>query len=172
MSQPHLSTGHYYLRAPEPADVPDISLACAEPGFTRWTRLPAVYVPEHAAAFVRRDRSTRPDWMVLDAVSGRVSGWVGLFLDGSDPGSAEIGYWTAPWSAGRGTASEAVAAVTGYAFGGLGLTRLALRHAVPNAASCAVARRCGFAVEGVQRGGWFKDGERADLELHGRLAAD
>lgn len=172
MSAPDLSTGHYYLRAPEPLDVPDIALACAEPGFTRWTRLPAVYLPEHAERFVRRDRSTRPDWMVLDAVTGRVSGWVGLFLSESDPQSAEVGYWTAPWSAGRGTASEAVAAVTRYAFGGLSLHRLTLCHAAPNAASCAVARRCGFPVEGLQRGGWFKDGERADLELHARLATD
>lgn len=172
MSQPDLSTGHYYLRPPQPGDAQDIALACAAPGFTRWTRLPAVYLPEHAEAFVRRDRTSRPSWMVLDAVSGRVSGWVGLFLDEGDPGTAEIGYWTAAWSTGRGTASEAVAGVTGYAFGGLGLHRLMLRHAAPNAGSCAVAQRCGFATEGLQRGGWFKDGERADLELHGRLATD
>lgn len=147
-------------------------LACSEPGFTRWTGLPTVYLPEHAEAFVRRDHSQRPSWMALDAVTGRVSGWVGLFLDTNDRQRAEIGYWTAPWSAARGTATESVTAVTRFAFNALSMHRLDLRHAVPNTASCTVARRCGYRSEGVLRGAWFKAGERSDLDVHSRLATD
>ena len=172
MTQPDLSTGRFYLRPPAPEDVPDITAACQSPGFTRWTRLPAEYTAEHAAAFVRRQNPLKPSWMALDAVSGRVSGWVGLFLSEGDPATAEIGYWVAPWAQGRGAATETAGAVVRYAFAGLGLHRLALQHAAPHQVSCSVARRLGFPVEGVLRDAWFTGGERQDVELHSRLATD
>ena len=172
MTPPDLSTGHYYLRAPEPQDVPDITSACQSPGFTRWTRLPLDYQREHAEAFVRRADPLRPSWLALDAVTGRVSGWVGLFIEAHDPGMAEIGYWVAPWAQGKGVATESGAAVTRFAFDALGVRRLELRHAAPHQASCAVAQRLGFPLEGVLRDAWFVHGERADVEIHARLATD
>ncbi|MDX6223680.1 MAG: hypothetical protein QOJ92_2996 [Frankiales bacterium] len=169
---PDLTTGRYYLRAPAPEDVADITEACQSPGFTRWTRLTPDYTLENAQKFIKRDDPLRPSWMALDAVTGRVSGWVGLFLDAHDDAQAEIGYWVAPWAQGRGAATESSAAVVRFAFAELGIYRLQLVHAAPHAASCAVARRLGFPLEGVLRGAWFKLGERQDVELHARLATD
>jgi RimJ/RimL family protein N-acetyltransferase len=172
VTQPDLSTGRFYLRPPAPEDVPDITAACQSPGFTRWTRLPADYQQEHAVAFVRRANPLKPSWMALDAVTGRVSGWVGLFFGEAGASSAEIGYWVAPWAQGRGAATESAGAVVRYAFAGLGLHRLSLQHAAPHRVSCAVAERLGFVVEGLLREAWLKDGERHDVELHSRLATD
>ena len=86
---------------------------------------------------------------------------------------AEIGYRTAPWARGRGYATEAVTLATAWAFGEFSLIRIELAHAVTNTASCAVASRAGYALEGVLRQSFvYGDGERYDEHLHARLASD
>ncbi|GII81601.1 acetyltransferase [Sphaerisporangium rufum] len=69
-----------------------------------------------------------------------------VVLKNVDPGggSAEVGYWTAAEARGRGVAPRALDALCRWAFGGLGLRRLDLRHQVDNPASCRVAGKCGF----------------------------
>ncbi|MER6591310.1 GNAT family N-acetyltransferase [Micromonospora purpureochromogenes] len=60
---------------------------------------------------------------------------------------AEVGYWTAAAARGRGVASRAVDAVSGWAFtrfAATGLTRLELLHEVDNPASCRVAEKSGY----------------------------
>jgi RimJ/RimL family protein N-acetyltransferase len=52
------------------------------------------------------------------------------------------------------------------------LFRLELGHRVNNPASCRVASRAGFAVEGLERQKLLYDGVRYDVELHARLATD
>jgi L-amino acid N-acyltransferase YncA len=81
-------------------------------------------------------------------------------------------YWTDAAQHGRGYASAAARAVAAWAFADLGLFRLELGHRLDNPASCAVALRAGFAVEGRQRGALNYDGVRHDVETHARLATD
>lgn len=60
---------------------------------------------------------------------------------------AEVGYWTAAHTRGRGVAPRAVEAVTSWAFAtfaGGGLERLELLHQVDNPASCRVAQKCRY----------------------------
>jgi RimJ/RimL family protein N-acetyltransferase len=52
------------------------------------------------------------------------------------------------------------------------LFRLELGHRVNNPASCRVASRAGFLVEGLERQKLAYDGVRFDVELHARLATD
>ena len=172
MTQPDLTTGRFYLRPPRPEDAEDIAAACSAPGFTRWTRLPQDYRLEHAERFIARENPLKPSWMVLDAVTGRVQGWVGLFFEEGVANRAEVGYWTAPWAAGQGVATEALAALTRYGFGALGLGRIDLVHAVDNPASCTVARRVGYGVVEVKREAFERDGKLYDAELHARLSTD
>jgi RimJ/RimL family protein N-acetyltransferase len=47
-----------------------------------------------------------------------------------------------------------------------------LGHRTHNPASCVVATRAGFAVEGLQRAKLRYGEERFDVELHARLATD
>ena len=70
---------------------------------------------------------------------------------------------------GRGIATEAVQAVTEYAFGPLDLVRVQAGIFAWNAASMRVLEKCGYEREGVQRKAAFKDGELVDCVLYARL---
>jgi RimJ/RimL family protein N-acetyltransferase len=69
-------------------------------------------------------------------------------------------------------AHERSLAVISWALDDRGLFRLELGHRTNNPASCAVARRAGFVVEGLQRGKLRYGDARFDVELHARLVTD
>ena len=101
---------------------------------------------------------------------GTISLWQ---IDLQESRSAWVGYRTAPWARGCGVATAALLAVTGWAFGGLGVERISLPHTVGNDASCRVAAKAGYVLEGVMRGAWREpDGTRLDDHLHARLTID
>lgn len=78
----------------------------------------------------------------------------------------------APWARGRGYATEAARALADWGLA-RGATRVHLFADVDNAGSQAVARRTGFAREGVVRSCLaYRDGRRGDAVLFGRLAGD
>jgi ribosomal-protein-alanine N-acetyltransferase len=87
-------------------------------------------------------------------------------------GSAGVAYWVVPAARGRGLCANAVAAVSEWAFRDAGFHRLSIEHSTANPASCRVALKAGFIVEGVRRGaaqhmdGWH------DMCLHSRLVTD
>lgn len=90
----------------------------------------------------------------------------------TDQLDAWVAYRTAPWARGRGVATATLVAMTAYVFDVVGLERLRLPHSVANPASCRVAEKAGYALEGTERGG-FRDaaGVRWDSHIHGRLKA-
>jgi RimJ/RimL family protein N-acetyltransferase len=94
------------------------------------------------------------------------------------PDQAVVGYWVSPAARGRRVAARALDAAARWAFtptaqGGLGLHRLSLDHALVNEASCRVATRAGFLLEGTMRDYFVElDGRRHDSHLHARLATD
>jgi RimJ/RimL family protein N-acetyltransferase len=115
---------------------------------------------------------THASWLVKDT-AGTLLGTVSLFHFDARSASGQAGYWVAAPARGRGVASSALAAAARYAFGGLGLNRLELYHAVENVASCRTALRAGFAQEGTHRQSYrYGDGELHDEHCHARLASD
>jgi RimJ/RimL family protein N-acetyltransferase len=84
----------------------------------------------------------------------------------------EIGYMVLPAARGRGIAPRAVELLTRWGLGDLGLVRLELRIDIQNPASETVARRAGYAQEGVLRNVHFKEGLRGDLGVWSRLSQD
>jgi RimJ/RimL family protein N-acetyltransferase len=84
--------------------------------------------------------------------------------------TAEIGYWTAVAARGRGIASAAVRAVTGWvfdAFAGASLRQIMLVHDLDNPASCRVAEKAGYPFRELSPANpphWFTDGH-----IHMRL---
>ena len=78
--------------------------------------------------------------------------------------TAEISYWTAVRSRGRGVAPAAVRAVTAWAFGTFnagGLQQIMLVHDVDNPASCRVASKAGYPYSEFSPAKppfWFADG--------------
>jgi RimJ/RimL family protein N-acetyltransferase len=116
---------------------------------------------------------TLASFVVCDATSGDVLGSVGVHQIDRANASAEVGYWLLPKARGRGLATAAVSAVARWAFGSLGLGRLELLHATENFASCGVATRAGFGLEGTLRSSFrYGDGRLHDEHLHARLSTD
>jgi RimJ/RimL family protein N-acetyltransferase len=122
----------------------------------------------------------RNDWTSGDHASWLVStgggslvGSVSLHHIDLAQENAEVGYWIAPEFRGRHLAARSVDIAARFAFATLGFRRLYLYHSVENPASCRVADRAGFAMEGTLRQSYkYSDGRFHDEHLHGRLATD
>ncbi|MFR9779259.1 GNAT family N-acetyltransferase [Micromonospora sp. MS34] len=138
-------------------------------------------VPPSRAAIVRRCRLAESQWLtgalarmlILDAASGTPAGSCGLSV--SDPGAAEgtVGYALLPEWRGRGHATRAVRLLAGWAFGPVGLARLAAGTTPENVASHRVLGKVGFRREGLLRGRLpGLDGTRVDDLVFGLLPAD
>jgi RimJ/RimL family protein N-acetyltransferase len=89
-----------------------------------------------------------------------------------EQGYASVGYWLAPEARGRGVATHAVRLLARWAFTDLGLARLELTCSTDNEASQRVARRCGFAREGVLRSHVPGQGGRRDTIVYGLLPGE
>ena len=182
MTPLELTVGNLLLRPWRPADAPAVLAAFGDPAILLWNPPPGDVDLPAAADWVRK----RGDWSTGDHVSFAVTDAAGapaavgsllasvslhrINLFGQD---ASIGYWTVPAARGRGIAGRAVAAVARWAFVALDLHRIELCHAVDNPASCRVADKAGFRLEGTLREAYrYGDGRRHDEHLHARLATD
>jgi len=76
----------------------------------------------------------------------------------------EIGYWLRNSQTGRGYMTEAVAALTGFAFASLDASRVEIQCDARNEKSAAIARRLGYTFEACHRA------ERFDA--HGKTLVD
>ena len=97
------------------------------------------------------DFMSRTDLMLLLFVKGTntMVGASGLHrIDWRVP-KFEIGYWLRTSYAGKGYMTEAVAAIDIFAFDTLGAHRVEIRCDERNTRSAAVARRCGYELEGI-----------------------
>jgi RimJ/RimL family protein N-acetyltransferase len=162
------------LRAFADSDVPRLVELFADPDVARWNPGPTTL--EEVRAWVQRRNDwaegDHASWAVSDA-DGTLLGSVSLYKIDPEQRKAEIGYQTAPWARRRGVAVGAVNAVVRAAFDTLDLHRVTLYHAVDNEASCRVALRAGFQLEGLLRQGYrYGDGAYHDEHVHGLLASD
>jgi ribosomal-protein-alanine N-acetyltransferase len=112
---------------------------------------------------------TGAHWAVVDAESDVLLGRAALKHLKFADGTADVAYWTVPAARGRGVCSRAVDAMATWAFHVAGFHRLDLEHAMGNTASCHVASKTGFAVEGVRRSAWLLADGRHDVHAHARL---
>ena len=169
--QPVLDGGGLLLRPWVAADAPALVAAYADPGVQHWNGQSMTDVEAQAYAQVWADHwqaERRAGWAVLrgDELAGRIT------LRGIDheQGSAEVTYWVVPAARGTGVAPAAVEVVTAWALGGAGFHRLELQHSTRNPASCRVAEKTGFALEGTRVRSLLHDDGWHDMHLHGRTA--
>jgi RimJ/RimL family protein N-acetyltransferase len=172
-----IAAGRLQLRPPTNADAPDTLLMLRDPDVARWNPGPARVDLDEVTAWCARQADwtdgTHATFSVLDATSGRLLGNVSLHQIDHRQQDAEIGYRVAPWARSQGVATDAVAAAARWAFGALDLVRIEIAHAVANPASCRVALKAGFPLEGTLRQAYvYGDGVRHDEHLHARLATD
>ena len=151
-----LTDGVVLLEPPTDADAEAITRACQDRELARWVPVPQPYTEQDARSFV--ENLVGPGWETGGELTwgvrepdGTLLGMVGLHR--VEHGSAEIGYWLAPWARHRGVMSRAVALVLDAAFDpdGLDLLRVTWRATVGNWPSRRVAWRAGFVVEGTVR---------------------
>jgi RimJ/RimL family protein N-acetyltransferase len=111
---------------------------------------------------------TGASWAI--EADGLVVGQVGLRMIDLAAGTAHISYWVRPEARGHGYAPRALAAVTDWSLGELGLHRLELNHSTANEASCKVATKAGYAAEGIKRSQALHADGWHDMHTHTRLA--
>lgn len=165
------------IRLPRDTEAEDALWMLQDPDVALWNGAPNVVDVDSAREWCRSGADwsggTHHTFSVVDEATERLFGNISLFHVDHDNGTASVGYRTAPWARNRGVASYALGAVTDWAFRELGLFRIELRHAVPNVASCGVARRAGFPLEATLRlAGATPDRQRHDEHLHARLRRD
>lgn len=170
--------GAWQLRPPHPREAEDAMAMLHDPLTVQWNDAPRVVDLDSARQWCLDGADwsdgTHATFSVLEATTGRFAGNISIWrIDLEHNRTASVGYRTAPWARGRGLATTALVAVTGWAFGSLGVERMELPHTVGNDASCRVATKAGYQLEGVLRKAYrAPDGSRHDDHLHARLATD
>lgn len=167
----------YLLRPPSLREAEDVLAMAQDSEIRMWNGLTRVTDEDTARAWCRRwatwNGGTLAQWSVLDPAGTRLLGTISLSDIDTRNSSAEIGYRVAPWARGRGVGTAALRSVADWGFGTLGLTRLQLMHGLENRASCRVAQKGGFVLEGTLRSSYrYGDGELHDEHVHARVATD
>jgi RimJ/RimL family protein N-acetyltransferase len=100
---------------------------------------------------------------------GEVLGRIALRGFNFDDGIAGVAYWVLPAARGAGVATCAVMALSAWALEEVGFYRLHLDHSTRNHASCRVATKSGYLLEGTKRSAAVHDDGRHDMHLHARI---
>lgn len=103
-------------------------------------------------------------------VQGELAGFIGLHRIDWANQRVELGYWLDQQHSGRGIMTAAVRGVVGLCFEHYRLHRVEIRCGVENTASCAIAERLGFRLEGTLRHAQWIMGRPVDLRLYSKLA--
>ena len=170
LDQPVLTADDLTLRPWVIDDATALSTAYEDPGIQQWhartmTNDEAVEWIESRP--VRWAAEAGADWAVVDA--GELVGRVGLRTLVLDQAQGEAAYWVLPSARGRGIAATALSAMNAWLFATAGLHRLVLAHSTRNSASCRVAAKAGFALEGTMRSDLLHGDGWHDMHLHARV---
>lgn len=168
------------IRAPRPGDGARVAEAVREslPELRAW--MPWAQEDPSAEAQEARIRQRIADWtarkdlllLLFVKGTGTLVGSSGLHRIKWDVRAFEIGYWARTKFAGQGYITEAVNGITDFAFTYLKANRVEIRCDAKNARSAAVARRCGFLLEGVLRNDSLGvDGSLRDMLIFSKISA-
>ncbi|SED80203.1 GNAT family N-acetyltransferase [Ruania alba] len=136
--------------------------------------VPAQVDGDGAAAWISRQlsrakRGTGYSFAVADRHTDRAVGNAGLSLRALDSGRAVGGYAISPQCRGRGYATDALVALTAFAWTVPGLHRIELYIEPWNVASIRTAERAGYLREGLLRSHQEINGVRRDMVLYAAL---
>lgn len=167
--------GDLLLRPWEPSDAGIFLAAYQDPDIRHWhTRHPASeeqvreWFEQYRANWAQEAGAS---WAVTRG-GGEVLGRAALIEVDLDDGAAMCAYWVLPAARGQGVASRALTAMSGWALGEAGFHRLRLEHSTRNHASCRVAVKSGFLLEGTLRSSAVHSDGRHDMHLHARVRGD
>ncbi len=176
-AQPSIASvdGELLLRPWEADDAPVLQRAFQDPSIRRWHTHHVTSLQEARDWVTASHRSWEQEqavqWVITRAdgeVAGRISlRWMDLLH-----GLAEVAYWVLPHARGTGVAPRSLVALAAWALDETGFHRLELAHSVANDASCRVATKSGFALEGTRRGAHLQLDGWHDMHLHARVQGD
>ncbi|WUB65876.1 GNAT family N-acetyltransferase [Streptomyces sp. NBC_00582] len=175
--QPVLATGDgLVLRPWRAGDAPVVHAVFQDPLMHQW-HIRSAESLEEVAGWIEEWQTAwsgerNAQWAVVDADTDRVLGRVALREILLSEGTAEVAYWTAPKARGGGIAARATTALARWAFDEIGFHRLELMHATGNNASCRVADKAGFTLEGTKRSAVLHQDGWHDMHLHARVQGD
>jgi len=168
------------IRAPRPGDGAQIAEAVRESlnelrPWTPWAKdEPSAEAQEIRIRHRMADWIEREELLLLLFMKGTdtLVGSSGLHRIKWDARVFETGYWVRTQFAGQGYITEAVNGITDFAFTHLKANRIEIRCDAKNARSAAVARRCGFLLEGVLRNDSLGvDGDLRDTLIFSKISA-
>lgn len=170
-----LQLAHCTIRSLRPSDAASIVKHIGTPSVARnMSAIPHPYSLEHADEWIVTASRRKPETHFGITIQDEVVGGIGVEI--GEPGKlavsahcAEIGYWLGESFWGRGIMSEAVVAVTEWAFSGLRLARIQAAVYARNPASARVLEKAGYTCEGRLRARYFRDGEFIDGLLYAKL---
>lgn len=168
--------GGLELRPWHVSDADAFLAAGRDPAIRQWNLL-AVESPEVARERIGRMHErwaaeTAGIWAIARPGGGAALGLIGLTDIDLAGGSGEIIYWLLPAARGAGAAVEATTRLARWSLDELGLHRLRLCHSVANPASCRIATKAGFPLEGTMRGALLHADGWHDQHLHARVQGD
>ncbi|MEU7905385.1 GNAT family N-acetyltransferase [Actinoplanes sp. NPDC049118] len=174
--QPVLSApGGLVLRPWEASDAAVFLSAYRDPAIRHWhTRQPGSedqvrdWFDRYRRAWAEE---TGAHWAVTRN-GGEVLGRIAMGGMNLDDGVAGCAYWVLPAARGAGVASRALTAMSVWALGEGRFHRLHLDHSTRNDASCRVALKSGFLLEGTKRSDAVHSDGRHDMHLHARIRGD
>jgi ribosomal-protein-alanine N-acetyltransferase len=168
--QPCLKVDELVLRPWQSTDAAGVVEAYSDSAIQKWHV--RSMTEDEALGWVRSwserwAAETGASWAIVenDTLLGR-TGFNALDLTA---GLGEAAYWVLPAARGREVAPRALRAATDWMFVEVGLHRIELLHSTANEASCRVARKAGYLLEGTKREHWlFADGWH-DVHQHARV---
>lgn len=130
-------------------------------------RFPHPYTDADARNFLESIVGIRPETSFTIEVDGEAVGGIGFTVQPDVAHrSAEIGYWLGEKFWGRGIATEALKAVTEYAFANYDLCRLYAHVFEWNPASARVLEKAGYQLEGRLKKSVTKNGHTIDQLMY------
>jgi RimJ/RimL family protein N-acetyltransferase len=133
-------------------------------------RFPYPYTARDARNWLDAVIDHKPETNFAIDVGGEAAGGIG-FTPQFDVGrrSAEIGYWLGEQFWGRGIATEALIAVTEYAFANFDLCRLYAHVFDWNGASARVLEKAGYVFEGRLEKSVTKEDQTIDQLMYAKI---
>ncbi len=174
---PTLDGDRLRLRGLTEEDTADMHTLYSDEVAMAYWGTPATSTIEESRQLVLRDiravdNGSALFWAIEWKATGAVIGKCTLWQYSENNQRAEVGYILNRQYWRMGLMTEALEAMIGYAFSGLGLHRLEADTDSNNTASLALLEKLGFQREGFFRERWYVNGQRQDSVMLGLLVQD
>jgi ribosomal-protein-alanine N-acetyltransferase len=173
---PELQTTRFLLRKIQPADQPFIFEGLSHPQVIPHYGVQYKTLEETTLQMQYYSRLSKEQtgtwWKIVDRATFEKVGAIGYNNFSVQHNKCEIGYWLLPPYWRKGIIAETLAAMLAYLFDIKKVNRIEALVEEGNTASCKVAQKAGFTLEGVLRDYERKDNRYISLRLYSLLAAD